>query len=60
MLRKYFLRKNEGKRDRPNGGVIVLPLLSLLDFKWSLFFIGFQPIKKHPVRYAVHPYGVTF
>ena len=27
-LRKYFLRKNGGKRSRPNGGVIFLPLLS--------------------------------
>ena len=29
-LRKYFLRKNGSKRDRPNGGVIVLSLLPLL------------------------------
>ena len=27
-LRKYFLRKNEGKRSRPDAEVIVLPLLS--------------------------------
>jgi len=32
-LRKYFLRKNEVKRDRSNGGVIVLPLLK---FKYRL------------------------
>ncbi len=28
-LRKYFLRKNGGKRDRPDDGVIVLSLLSM-------------------------------
>ena len=29
-LRKYFLKKNEGKRDRLNDGVVVLSLPTLV------------------------------